>query len=138
MASRYQIQMDFNKAGQKANELDDIADRLSRIAETDLQNILNGLGNDWKGDNADAYIRKGSGIGENMRETVKNLRSTAATIRTIAQNIYNAEMEALRIAEEREAAARRAAEEAARSVREAISSSGSSGSGHSGGSGRHG
>lgn len=136
MASRYQIQMDFNKAGQKAGELDDIADRLSKIAETDLPNILNGLGSDWKGDNADAYIRKGVGVGENMRETVKDLRNTAATIRKIAQNVYDAEMEALRIAEEREAAARRAAEEAARRVRETISSTGSSGGGHGGGGGR--
>lgn len=135
MASRYQIQMDFNKAGQKAGELDDIANRLSKIAETDLPNVLNGLGSDWKGDNADAYIQKGVGLGENMKETVKNLRNTAATIRTIAENIYNAEMEALRIAEEREAAVRRATEAAARTARAAGSAgvSISGNSGHSGG-----
>lgn len=133
MASRYQIQMDFNKAGQKANELDGIADRLSSVAERELPNILDALGSDWKGDNADAYIRKGAGVGENMRETVKDLRNTASTIRTIARNIYNAEMEALRIAEEREAAARRALQEAARRVGGEIGSQGSSGRGHSGG-----
>ncbi|MBD5459952.1 MAG: WXG100 family type VII secretion target [Lachnospiraceae bacterium] len=144
MASRYQIQMDFNKAGQKANDLDDIADRLSRIADTDLQNVLNSLGSDWKGDNAGAYIQKSQGVREHMQETVKDLRNTATTIRTIAKNIYDAEMEAVRIAEEREAAARRAAEdaarraaeEAARNVGGTFSSPGSSGSGHSSGGGR--
>ena len=119
MASRYQIQMDFNKAAQKANELDGIADNLSRLADTDLQNTLDGLNNDWKGDNAGEYIKKGFALKENMDKTVKDIRSTAGTIRTVAKNIYDAEMEALRIAEEREAAARAAAAAAAKAAEEA-------------------
>lgn len=116
MASRYQIQMDFSRANQKANDLDNIANDLSRLSGTDLQNTLNSLGNDWKGDNATLYIQKGFSLKENLDETVKSIRNTASTIRSIAKNIYDAEMEALRIAEEREAAARRAAEEAQRAA----------------------
>lgn len=128
MASRYQIQMDFNRASQKANELDSIADDMSRLSGTDLQNTLNSLGNDWKGDNANAYIQKGFALKENMDKTVTSIRNTASTIRQIAKNIYDAEMEALRIAEERAAAARRAAEEAARAAHTS-----SSGNSHGGG-----
>lgn len=113
MASRYQIQMDFNRAIQKANELDSIADSLSKLSDTDFQNTLDSLNNDWKGDNATAYIAKGMALKENMNATVKDIRNTASTIRTVAKNIYDAEMEALRIAEEREAAARAAREAAA-------------------------
>ena len=120
--------MDFTRATQKAKELDDIADNLSRLADTDLQNTLDGLNNDWKGDNAGEYIKKGFALKEDMDKTVKDIRETAGTIRTVAKNIYDAEMEALRIAEEREAAARAAAK-AAEEARNA-------GSRHGGGGGR--
>lgn len=132
MASRYQIQMDFTRATQKANELDGIADNLSRLADTDLQNTLDGLNNDWKGDNAGEYIKKGFALKEDMDRTVKDIRETAGTIRTVAKNIYDAEMEALRIAEEREAAARAAAAAAAKAEEEARNA----GSRHGGGGGR--
>ena len=112
MASRERIEMDFTRATQKANELDGIADNLSKLADTDLQNTLDGLNNDWKGDNAGEYIKKGFALKENMDKTVKGIRDTASTIRTVAKNIYDAEMEALRISEEREAAARAAAKAA--------------------------
>lgn len=112
MANRYQIQMDFSRATQKAGELDTIADNLSRLADTDLESTLQGLSSDWKGENATVYIQKGTTLKGNMEKTVKDIRNTANTIRAIAKNIYDAEMEALRIAEEREAAARAA--EAAR------------------------
>lgn len=132
MASRHQIQMDFTRATQKANELDGIADNLSRLADTDLQNTLDGLNNDWKGDNAGEYIKKGFALKEDMDKTVKDIRETASTIRTVAKNIYDAEMEALRIAEEREAAARAAAAAAAKAAEEARNA----GSRHGGGGGR--
>lgn len=132
MASRHQIQMDFTRATQKAKELDDIADNLSKLADTDLQNTLDGLNNDWKGDNAGEYIKKGFALKENMDKTVKDIRETAGTIRTVAKNIYDAEMEALRIAEEREAAARAAAAAAAKAAEEARNA----GTNHGGGGGR--
>ncbi|MBD5479358.1 MAG: hypothetical protein HDR14_08730 [Lachnospiraceae bacterium] len=123
MASRYQIQMDFSQAERKAAELDGIAGDLSRLSGTDLQNTLNSLGNNWKGENAGLYIGKGFQLMENMEKTAASLRQTAEAIRSVARNIYNAEMEALRIAEEREAAASRTAESEAsvRSMAEEIS-----------------
>lgn len=119
MTSRYQIQMNFGQAEKKAAELESIAGDLSRLSGTDLQNTLNSLGNNWKGENAGLYIRKGFQLMENMEKTAASLRQTAVTIRSVAQNIYNAEMEALRIAEEREAAASRAAESEANARRAA-------------------
>lgn len=131
MATRYTIQMDFNHANQKANELDEIANDLSKLSGTDFQNTLNELGNNWKGDNASLYIGKGFSLKECMDTTVSSIRTTASTIRSVAKNIYDAEMEALRIAEEREAAARRAAEEKA-SANASISDSRGGGGGGGG------
>lgn len=103
MASREQIQMDFDRAERQAGELDNIANDLNRISDRELPDMLNRLGSDWKGDNAGQYIQKGVNLSDQMKGTVTSIRQTASTIRTIARNIYEAEMEALRIAEEREA-----------------------------------
>ena len=136
MATRYSIQMDFNHANQKANELDEIANDLSRLSGSDFQTTLNELGNNWKGDNATLYIGKGFTLKESMDKTVSGIRSTASAIRQVAKNIYDAEMEALRIAEEREAAARRAAEIAAAAKASANASVSPSRGGGGGGGGR--
>lgn len=126
MATRYSIQMDFDKANRQADELDDIANSVDREANRSLTDTLNALGNDWRGENADKYIKKGFTLKEGMNDTARSLRQAASTIRYVAKRIYDAEMENLRIAEERQREEeRRAAEEArARS--------------YSGGSGRHG
>ncbi len=135
MASRYQIEMDFSRANQKAQDLDDIASDLSRLGNTDLENTLQGLSSEWKGDNATKYVQKGGELKSKISTTAANLRNVASTIRAIARNTYNAEMEALRIAEQREAAARAAAAaaEAARAAAaaEAARNAGSSGRGSS-------
>ncbi len=106
MASGHQIQMDFHQAGKQADELDRIAEALKRVSATDLRDTLNKLGNDWRGENADRYIQKGVLLMENMEKTISSLHTAANTIRVTAKNIYNAEMAALRIAQERQAAAR--------------------------------
>ncbi|MBQ9136704.1 MAG: WXG100 family type VII secretion target [Lachnospiraceae bacterium] len=138
MASRWQVTMDFNSAKSKANELDRIAGDLKRLANTDLDGTMTDLSADWKGDNATAYIRKGQNLKEQIQDTVSSLERTADTIRAIAQNIYNAEMEAIRIAEERAAreAARRAEEEARR-LAEAQAAAQSRARGGGGGGGGH-
>lgn len=108
MATRYSIQMDFNKASRQADKLDEIANSMDREASRGLADILNVLGNDWRGENADKYIRKGFTLKEDMDSTAKSLHQTAATIRYAAKRIFDAEMENLRIAEERRAAEERA------------------------------
>lgn len=113
MATRFSIQMDFDKAKRQADELDDIANGLDREANRSLTDTLNALGNDWRGENADQYIRKGFTLKEEINGTAKSLHQAASTIRTIAKRIYDVEMENLRIAEERQRAEeQRAAEEA--------------------------
>ncbi|MCM1539165.1 MAG: WXG100 family type VII secretion target [bacterium] len=113
MTGRYQISMDFEQAKRKANELERVAGDLGRLAGTEFNETLNNLGNNWKGDNAQAYIKKGLSLKERMEQTAAALRDSASMIRAVAKNIYDAEMEALRIAEEREAAIRLEAEQAA-------------------------
>lgn len=101
MATRASIQFDFEQAKRQAAELDNIADNLSSLARDKLGGGLQALSQNWKGVNAASYMSKGSTLQGNMNSSSSQLHAIASDIRTIAQNIYNAEMEAIRIAEER-------------------------------------
>lgn len=124
MASRYQISMDFDQAKKKADELERIAEELGRLSGTEFADTLNNLGTNWKGDNAQAYIQKGFSLKAKMEQTVGALRASASTIRAVAKNIYDAEMEAIRIAEEREALRLAQEREALRLAQERAAQSG--------------
>lgn len=104
MASREQIQMDFDQAKRRAEELEDIADRLEHLINNKFQTQLEETDAGWDGDSARFYLQKGNQLKEDMKKTEKDLRKAARTIRTIAQNVYNAEMKALEIAETMERA----------------------------------
>ncbi len=112
MKSRSAIEMDFNLAKSKANELENIANSVSNVSGN-LSSTLEGVPNVWSATGSSTmYVQKGNEIAGQIQTSANNIQRTADTIRTIAQNVYNAEMEAVRIAEEREAQAR--AEEARR------------------------
>lgn len=102
MATRESIQFDFEQANRQAEALDNIAASLDDLGKKKLDGSMQTLSQNWKGANADAYLAKGNALKQDITSSASELRGIASDIRTIARNIYNAEMEALRIAEERE------------------------------------
>nr|WP_288827934.1 WXG100 family type VII secretion target [uncultured Clostridium sp.] len=102
MSSRKTIEFDFRLAKQKANELDEIAENLQNLSNNKFNNTMQNLSASWKGESASLYLNKGQTLQKDMIKTSKNLRQVASTIRAVARRIYEAEMEALRIAEERD------------------------------------
>jgi WXG100 family type VII secretion target len=101
MASRYSIEMDLKQAKKQANKLDDIANNISDLSNRKFENTLQNLSSSWKGGNASAYLNKGTKLQGQMNSTASELHSIASDIRRIAQRIYDAEMAALEIAENR-------------------------------------
>lgn len=97
----YSIQMDFQKAKNQASKLEKIARDLRRIADHEIPSCMKAVSQNWKGENARLYVNKGSVVGENLRRTANGVEQTASTIRTIAQNTYNAEKAALDLAKSR-------------------------------------
>jgi uncharacterized protein YukE len=95
------IQMDFNKAKSQANRLDEIAKELTQIADSQLGGVLSGVNSAWKSDTASEYIKKGKTVQDQLKKRANELTKTATSIRTIAQNTYNAEMKAYRLAKTR-------------------------------------
>ena len=99
--TRSVIMFNFRRAQQQAEELDEIADSLSRMAKNDFENTMQNVAAAWKGENASKYLIKGDKLQGNMCSTAQSLRGIAADIRKVARRIYEAEMAALAIAEER-------------------------------------
>lgn len=99
--SRTAIIFNFRKAIQQADELDDIARQLSRMASSDFSATMQKVSANWKGANASAYLVKGNRLQGDMVSTAAALRGIATEIRNVARRIYNAEMRALAIAEDR-------------------------------------
>ena len=95
------IEMNFRQAKQQADQLENLAVRLERLAKNDFRGTLQNLSSCWKGESADAYMRKGERLEDHMARTASNLKKTARTIRSVAQRTYEAEMRAREIARNR-------------------------------------
>lgn len=89
------IEMDFTKAKNQATKLEEIAKELDNLASADMTECLGSIKNNWTGENANAYIKKGEIVKGNIEAVAKSLREAAVKIGKIAKNTYAAEMEAL-------------------------------------------
>ncbi len=102
MSSKSKIKMDFREAKKQADELDEIAENLRNVANRDLEQAMSVLNSGWKGNNATLYLEKVNRVKEETNREVKDLQNIASDIRRTARIIYEAEMEAWRIAHDRD------------------------------------
>ena len=102
MKSLFSIEFDFRQAIKRAEELEEIAANMRKLANDDLEDSLQNLSTVWKGEAASAYINKGISLREKILKSSNDLKKTAGTIRNVARRTYNAEMAAYRIAMERD------------------------------------
>lgn len=91
--------MNYREAMQQARDLDTLAGRIRSTANQKVEESMQLLSSGWKGNNATEFLRKYSELKRQILESAEELRSIADDIRTAARIIYNAEMEALRIAQ---------------------------------------
>lgn len=103
MSSKSEIRINFRQAIHQAEQLESVADRLDKLAKNKMESSMRSLSNAWKGHNAAEFLAKETLLQENIIRTTYEIREIAAVIRFTAHRIYEAEMEALRIAEERNA-----------------------------------
>ncbi len=101
MKSLLSIEFDFRQSVRRAEELEEIAGDLKKLADEDLETSLQSLSTAWKGEAANDYFAKGSGLKDKILKSSKDLKKTAEAIRNVAKRTYDAEMAAYRIAMER-------------------------------------
>lgn len=95
------IQIDFDEAYALAKRLEDCAEEMKRLAVQRMENALSEMAAGWKGESAAAYFAKAETTKEAIISTSEKLGSIASSIRRQAKRTYDAEMAALRLAEER-------------------------------------
>ena len=98
---RHTIEINYQEALRRADDLEEIGRDLMRALEKEYEQSMQTLSTNWKGVNAETYLRKGTDLAEQMRCTARSVIETADEIRRTARRIYNAEMAALRIIEAR-------------------------------------
>lgn len=102
MKSLKAIEFDFRQAISRAEELEQVAAEMKKLADEELASSLQALSTAWKGEAASAYLSKGSRLKDKILKSSNDLYKTARTIRNVAKRTYDAEMNAYRIAMERE------------------------------------
>ena len=98
--SRWQIHMDLARARAQADNLEDAAKSI-RTECNRFKSCRSDVRQSWEGDNATRFISKMGIVEEDLEKIAQQLQKTAHVIRKNAKNIYEAEMEAKRIAETR-------------------------------------
>lgn len=101
MSSRTEIRFNFKQALSQADKLDSVAERLERVSAKSIENSMQVLTSAWKGNNASAFLKKETVLKGDIKATAANIHGIADDIRRIARRLYDAEMEALRIANKR-------------------------------------
>ena len=93
--SKYEIEMDFTKAISQAQELERLADDLSRIANSGVGAALLALESSWRGDAAGSMNLAGKKATAEIYRTADDLIRVARNIRSTADLVYRAEKNAL-------------------------------------------
>ena len=102
MSSLSEIYFNYDQAIAQANQLDNVAKKLQNAANNTMEDVLNEVSRVWKSDSAPQYIRKGQKVEGDLRTSSNNLKQIASAIRTIARRVRDAELEAWRIAHDRQ------------------------------------
>lgn len=98
MTTREGIEFNFRKALSQADRIDEVADRLHKLSSDRFGSTLQILSENWNGENACLYLKKGSELREEMTRVSAEFHRIASDIRTVARRIRNADIAALNIA----------------------------------------
>ena len=82
---KQQINIQYSDAMRRADRLEELANRLSRRAVVEIENLSNDISKQWEGDEAILFLKKATIIESDISKTVKNIRECASTIRRIAK-----------------------------------------------------
>lgn len=99
--TRSEILFNYRQAIRQADRLDDIAKKLSRLTSNQMNSTIGTLKSAWKSDNSPQYYSKMSKVQEDIKDDASDLKKIAQAIRDTAEQIKQAELRALEIAESR-------------------------------------
>ena len=95
--TKREIEMDFSKAISQAQELETLANDLSRIANSGVESALLVLKNNWRGNAGGSTELAGKRTVAEIYSTADELLQVAQNIRRTADIVYNAEIAAISV-----------------------------------------
>ena len=95
------LKFDFNKANTQIQELEEIASEIDQLADTDYENLMQQMRSAWKGNAADAYIRKASQVQERIKKTSQDIKKTSEVYANAVKRVQAAEEKVKEIAKGR-------------------------------------
>lgn len=104
MADEATIIFNYEKAIKQADELLEIAKEVRKVAKTNMSESLTAIDKNWDGENSVKFIKKGNVLKDKISDSADDIERIAGDIKIMAKRIYDAEMEAVRIARQRAAA----------------------------------
>ena len=97
ISSKTEIDIEFKRAIEQADELEELSCKLCNIGNIKLEGALTLLTNAWKGQNASYYLMNTGILKDRLYDSAEILKDTAQMIRRTANVIYAAEMAAVSI-----------------------------------------
>ena len=84
MSQNY-IYMDYQDAFRKAQQLENLADRLGRISSSDIEKAITDIQNGWNGNSARRFLQKSELLQKKVEGHARALRNAAQELRNMAR-----------------------------------------------------
>jgi uncharacterized protein YukE len=96
--SARKIEITFQNAINQARILEECADEMEALVNSNVPDLCSELHSAWQGESAEAYINKLNLCGGNIAKNAQQLRAIAQTIRYAARRFREAELRAIELA----------------------------------------
>ena len=98
-----EIEFDYNKIAKNAGELEELSARAKNIAGKEISESLTAISGSWESEGASVFLTNADKLKNDIEKTAVKIEKIAYEIRNKAKRLYDAEMEAEKIAETRTA-----------------------------------
>ena len=93
------IYVDYEGTLKKAKKLEEVADRLEKIATGNgkMDGLLQKVAGEWRGDYSGVYLSKGRAVRSDIAETARHIRTIAKGLRDTVASMKAAEQKSIDI-----------------------------------------
>ncbi len=99
--SQESMEINFRQSMEVVRDLEELSGLLKRVTEEELEEMIRGMQGCWKGTAAEEFFKNSDGLRVKLNQSAATLAAKAQMVKRAAKNIYEAERQAIIVAEER-------------------------------------